>query len=301
VGAAARVRWAALRADDATVRQAHHRSEAVASSANRGGPLQRAQGDSNSHGPNGPKALNLAGGSPATRDSVDLQGFRARAQTRWTHLTGHLLRKVLRRRAKRGRADVSKPLFARSSPWWIPTHRPHEYEPCPASRHFARHAGSRGRRPPQMKALDLEDENAAAYLRLAEEQRQSAAQLLATGEEMAGYRDLPAARHDPKAMTSPQVADTFEKFVKVEQERLALLEERIEQDRAMLRDDGLERQPIGSWVRRRIPTHGHGGVCSQLGGARGPRPLRAICGAMRTLARRAQEESRSSIPWPRDV
>jgi hypothetical protein len=93
-----------------------------------------------------------------------------------------------------------------------------------------------------MKALDLEDENArqehAAYLRLAEEHRQSAAQLLATGGEMAGYRDLPAARHDPKAMTSPQVADTFEKFVKVEQELLALLEGRIEQDRAMLREMG---------------------------------------------------------------
>jgi hypothetical protein len=93
-----------------------------------------------------------------------------------------------------------------------------------------------------MKALDLEDDNArqehAAYLKLAEEHRQSAAQLLATSEEMAGYRDLPVARHDPNVMRSPQVADTFERFVKVEQELLALLEERIGQDRAMLSEMG---------------------------------------------------------------
>jgi hypothetical protein len=93
-----------------------------------------------------------------------------------------------------------------------------------------------------IKALDLEDENArqehAAYRKLAEEHRQSAAQLLATGEEMAGYRDLPVARHDPNAMMSSQAADAFAKFVKVEQELLALLEERVEQDRTMLREMG---------------------------------------------------------------
>jgi hypothetical protein len=89
-----------------------------------------------------------------------------------------------------------------------------------------------------MKALDLEDENArqehAAYVKLAHEHRQSAAQLLTMGEKMAGYRDLPVARHDPNAMTSPEVASSFENFVLVEQELLALLEERVEQDRAML-------------------------------------------------------------------
>jgi hypothetical protein len=92
------------------------------------------------------------------------------------------------------------------------------------------------------KALDLDDENArqehAAYLKLAEEHRQTAAQLLATGEEMAGYRDLPVARHDPTVMTSPDVADTFERLVRVEQELLALLQGRVEQDRAMLREMG---------------------------------------------------------------
>jgi hypothetical protein len=89
------------------------------------------------------------------------------------------------------------------------------------------------------KALDLDDENArqehAAYLKLAEQHRETAAQLLATGEEMAGYRDLPVARHDPTVMRSPEVVDTFEKFVKVEHELLALLHGRVEQDLAMLR------------------------------------------------------------------
>jgi hypothetical protein len=92
------------------------------------------------------------------------------------------------------------------------------------------------------KALDLDDENARqerdAYLQLADEQRQTAAQLLATSEEMAGYRDLPVARHDPTVMASAEVADTFEKFVNVEHELLALLQGRVEQDRAMLLEMG---------------------------------------------------------------
>jgi hypothetical protein len=92
------------------------------------------------------------------------------------------------------------------------------------------------------KALDLDDEDARrerdAYLQLADEQRQTAAQLLATSEEMAGYQDLPVARHDPIVMASAEVADTFEKFVNVEHELLALLQGRVEQDRAMLLEMG---------------------------------------------------------------
>jgi hypothetical protein len=94
------------------------------------------------------------------------------------------------------------------------------------------------------KALVLDDDNARqerdAYLQLADEHRQTAAQLLATSEEMAGYRDLPVARHDPSVMTSAQVADTFERFVNVEHELLVLLQERVEQDGAMLREMGRE-------------------------------------------------------------
>jgi hypothetical protein len=90
------------------------------------------------------------------------------------------------------------------------------------------------------KALDLDDENARqerdAYLQLADQQRRTAAQLLATSQEMAGYRDLPAARHDPTVMASAEVADTFERFVSIEHELLALIQARVEQDRAMLRE-----------------------------------------------------------------
>jgi hypothetical protein len=92
------------------------------------------------------------------------------------------------------------------------------------------------------KALDLDDENARqerdAYLQLADQQRRAAAQLLATSKEMAGYRDLPVASHDPTVMASAEVADIFEKFVNVENELLALLQGRIEQDRAMLLEMG---------------------------------------------------------------
>jgi hypothetical protein len=89
-----------------------------------------------------------------------------------------------------------------------------------------------------MKALDLKDENAkkehAAYLKLAKEYRKIAAQLQATGEDMAGYRDLPMGRHDQKAMASPKVVEAFENFVRVEQELLTLLQERLGQDQQML-------------------------------------------------------------------
>jgi hypothetical protein len=92
------------------------------------------------------------------------------------------------------------------------------------------------------KALDLDDENARrerdAYMRLADEQRQTAAQLLATSEAMAGYKDLPPARHDLTVLASAEAADRFEQFVNVEHELLALLQARVEEDRAMLLEMG---------------------------------------------------------------
>ena len=95
------------------------------------------------------------------------------------------------------------------------------------------------------KALDLDDENArqerTAYLQLADDQRQTAAELLRSSEAMAGYRDLPVARHDLTVMASAEVADAFEKFVSVEHELLELLEDRVEQDRAMLLEMGRPR------------------------------------------------------------
>jgi hypothetical protein len=89
-----------------------------------------------------------------------------------------------------------------------------------------------------MQALELDDEPAreehAVYLRLAEEQRQAAARLRAVANEMAAARDLPMGRHDAQTMSSPEVGDAFQRFVKAEQELLALLQGMVEQDRRML-------------------------------------------------------------------
>ena len=89
-----------------------------------------------------------------------------------------------------------------------------------------------------MQALELDDEVArqehAVYLRLAEEQRQTAARLRAVAAEMAAARDLPMGRHDRQAMTSPEVANAFQRFVKDKQELLALLQRMVEQDQRML-------------------------------------------------------------------
>ena len=89
-----------------------------------------------------------------------------------------------------------------------------------------------------MQALELDDEAArqehAVYLRLAEEQRQTATRLRAVAAEMAAARDLPMGRHDRQAMTSPEVANAFQRFVKDKQDLLALLQRMVEQDQRML-------------------------------------------------------------------
>ena len=87
-------------------------------------------------------------------------------------------------------------------------------------------------------ALDLTDESSRrerdAYVDLARQHRQIAAQLQATARQMAGYPDLPMGRHDPKAMASPKLRNAFERFVSLEQDLLTLLQKRVEQDRRML-------------------------------------------------------------------
>ena len=89
-----------------------------------------------------------------------------------------------------------------------------------------------------MKALDLSDERAKreydAYRKLAQEHRQTAGELQATANEMAGYRDLPMGRHDEQRMSDPRLLEAFEKFVSLEQELLWLLQERIARDQKML-------------------------------------------------------------------
>jgi hypothetical protein len=89
-----------------------------------------------------------------------------------------------------------------------------------------------------MKALDVSDpvsnKELDAYRQLANEHRDAAAKLHSIAKEMAGYRDLPMGRHDPKAMTSPAAADAFDRFVKLEEELVELLHQRLEQDREMV-------------------------------------------------------------------
>ena len=93
-----------------------------------------------------------------------------------------------------------------------------------------------------MQALELDDEPAreehAVYLRLAEEQRQTAGRLRAVAQEMAAARDLPMGRHDAQTMSSPEVGDAFLRFVKAKQELLALLQRMVEQDQRMLAEMG---------------------------------------------------------------
>ena len=89
-----------------------------------------------------------------------------------------------------------------------------------------------------MKALDLSDDNGKreydAYREIASWHRRIANELASLAEKMAGYRTLPMARHDLAAMMSPAPRHAFAGFVANEARLLALLQSRVEQDRAML-------------------------------------------------------------------
>ena len=85
-----------------------------------------------------------------------------------------------------------------------------------------------------LQALELDDEPAreehAVYLRLVEEQRQAGGRLRAVAGEMAAARDLPMGRHDPQAMTSPEVGDVYRRFTKARDELADLLEQMAQGD-----------------------------------------------------------------------
>jgi hypothetical protein len=89
-----------------------------------------------------------------------------------------------------------------------------------------------------MLALDLTDapsrQEHEAYRHLAKDHREAGLLLQAIAEQMAGYRDLPMGRHDAKAMTAPADLESYQRFVRLEQEVLTLLQGRVEQDRQML-------------------------------------------------------------------
>jgi hypothetical protein len=89
-----------------------------------------------------------------------------------------------------------------------------------------------------LPALDITDEASRAereaYMDLVRENREVAVQLEAIAAQMAGYRDLPMGRHLAQAMAGPRVLDSFQRFVSVEQELLAFLRDRVEEDQDML-------------------------------------------------------------------
>ena len=89
-----------------------------------------------------------------------------------------------------------------------------------------------------MGALDLQDNDSRleheAYRELAGEQRRNAAKLQETARRMASYRDMPMGRHDMSVMSSRKAVEAFEKFVKLEEELILMLEKRLVVDRKML-------------------------------------------------------------------
>jgi hypothetical protein len=89
-----------------------------------------------------------------------------------------------------------------------------------------------------LRTLELDDDNARrereVYQELARRHRDAAARLAAAAGQMAAQRDLPMGGHDPRAVSSPAVAEAFRGFVRRKQELVALLQRQLEEDRRML-------------------------------------------------------------------
>ena len=88
------------------------------------------------------------------------------------------------------------------------------------------------------QTLDLTDDNAraehTAYQHVASDCRNLTSQLRATADRMAGYRDLPMARHHADAMAAPDIREAVANLVERERDVAAILETWIEEDQAML-------------------------------------------------------------------
>lgn len=89
-----------------------------------------------------------------------------------------------------------------------------------------------------MRSLQVNDPRSRqeyeVYVQLANEQRETAARLLATANEMAGAKDLPMAQHEFNEDINAQALDAFEKVVRLKQELVALLQRTAERDHALL-------------------------------------------------------------------
>ena len=74
-----------------------------------------------------------------------------------------------------------------------------------------------------------------AYTALVGAHRAIAGELASLAQQMAGYRDLPMARHDEAVMADPAgQAAAFQRLVAVERELLELLRARVESDEQLL-------------------------------------------------------------------
>jgi hypothetical protein len=75
-----------------------------------------------------------------------------------------------------------------------------------------------------------------AYTSLARAHRSIAAALATLSRQMAGYRDLPMARHDLEVMADPEgQAAAFRRFVAIERELLELLQAKLQQEGTLAR------------------------------------------------------------------
>jgi hypothetical protein len=87
-------------------------------------------------------------------------------------------------------------------------------------------------------ALDLSDpaavEERDAYVDLVSAHRRISAELQALGHAMAGYANLPMARHNEEVLASERVVEPFIDLLAREEEIVALLHSRVEQHRRML-------------------------------------------------------------------
>jgi hypothetical protein len=89
-----------------------------------------------------------------------------------------------------------------------------------------------------MRALDPADTDARkeldAYATLVTAHRDIADRLSGTAVQMADYRNLPMAAHDPEVMSDAVAHKAFENFVRLEQELTTMLQEQLQEDQQML-------------------------------------------------------------------
>jgi hypothetical protein len=73
-----------------------------------------------------------------------------------------------------------------------------------------------------------------AYRELAQALRKVGEDLRGVATRMTGYRNLAMGKHDTAVLSAPKAVQSFEKFVRMEGEIVALLQRRLVNDRWML-------------------------------------------------------------------